>query len=140
MMNFLKNDFSKAIKGDRVFSFRFGSGVIAERGLDVDGNEDKTTYLICRFKDGNMVPYNRYGFRVKNHYAFGEYPDLYWSTPEFEIPAPPKQMVKREIKVWATIKRNNEVGYLTTNEIEAKQWCGMGYRVEELTKVIEIEE
>jgi len=140
-MNFSKNDLSKSRKGDRVFSFRFGSGAIAECGLAVDGNEDKTTYLICRFKDGNMVPYNRYGFRVKNNYAFGEYPDLYWSMPEFEIPEPPKRMVKKKIEFWSCFqpKLTFPVGITSDPEI-ANKWALKGLIVRSYTDVIEIEE
>lgn len=65
----------------------------------------------------------------------------FWSKPNIEIPPPPKRMIKKTIRVWATIHNLSTNGILgiTSDEYTAKQW-GLKCRVEELSKEIEVEE
>lgn len=65
----------------------------------------------------------------------------FWSKPNIEIPPPPKRMVKKTIRVWARLlpKSIYTAEDVTLDEDRARFWK-RHYRVEELTKEIELEE
>ncbi len=86
----IKQDFSKARVGDRVFSIKHGWGVIIEIRLDsthplrIDFKSKKSTYTL----DGKFIIHD-------------SNPSLFWDNPlKDELPQPPRRKVKKTRDVW----------------------------------------
>jgi hypothetical protein len=129
MMDFSKNDFSKAKIGDEVWSIHQGWGVVKEINLHEQ-------YPIgVSFRGETCQTFTFDGRCWIGH----KYPTLFWNEIQFEIPERPKRKVKKEITVWACI-RGGLILETTYHPLTADRWLNNGYQVEEFTKEIELEE
>jgi hypothetical protein len=128
------SDFTKSRVGDRAWHIRFGKGEIVR----IDEN-------IGIWFQPNIPGYCQWiGFdgRIDKDDLL---PSLYHDEIKFEIPLPPKRMVKKTIRVWVRMNdfAKNEIAEaeVTADEYTADTWrCKHNHRVEELSKEIEVEE
>jgi hypothetical protein len=122
------SDFTKVRVGDKIFTQESGE-------VEVSKVEEDDFYA------GGYWYRKDNGFQSYLYIHMPSIPSAFWSKPNIEIPPPPKRMVKKTIRVWATIHNLSTNGILgiISDEYTAKQW-GLKCRVEELSKEIEVEE
>jgi len=131
MMDFSKNDLSNAQKGDQLWDLWF------QKWVEVK-NIDLINVLcpeVCNIELSNGDYCTLGGITHKDQVC----PRYFWNKIHFDIPERPKRKVKKEIKVWTAIIDGEAAG-TTSCEAVANKWREYGDRVEELIKVIEIEE
>jgi len=96
------SDFSKAQVEDKVYSLRFGYGVINSLGVSYltvrfIGLPDKSYYF-----DGIIRYFSNDGFRDIT-------PDLYWDKPTIIEPEVPKRMITKTITKYINIYKDGRV-------------------------------
>lgn len=131
-MDFLKNDFSQAKVGGKVWSCGYGDGVIKQ----IIYNRDYPLKVYFE-KTGIEDSYTLKG----KHALIDLYPTLFWSEIYFNIPERPKRMVKKKITIWAGINERGHIKNCWTDFKPNEESCEhMGLIMVELSKEIEIEE
>lgn len=109
MMDFSKNDFSKARSRDKVWSMEDGFGFI------------DTIYENCfsvKFENGHCHIYSRDGRNERDALL----PVLFWNEIHFDIPAPPKRKVKKPVEFWVLFTPNGRYGCATECAETANAW------------------
>lgn len=109
-MSEVKEEFSKAQVGDKVWSFPGGEGVIISTtngtvySIKVDHGDENLTYTIGG-----------------KHSATDEFPTLYWGQPTMELVPPPKRKVKKWVNLYRTLDSSKVVaGNFRSTKVEAE--------------------
>jgi len=126
-MDFSKNDLSKVRKGDNIWNY---FAQLWETVMEIEFGDG----FPIKFENGNECDFS--GREQKDDVG----PTYFWNEIHFDIPDPPKRMMKKELRIWVSLRQNGEPGFLATTEAAAEDWRAKGYQVEEFSKEIEIPE
>jgi hypothetical protein len=130
MMDFSKNDLSKAQKGDQLWNY------FEQRWETVEDVNPEHEYPIA-FEGGNSCDFK--GREVTDDVV----PTYFWDEIYFDIPERPKRMVKKTLEI-VVCHCDGEIVWAVDKNKSSAQVCDeyrrQGCIIEELSKEIEIEE
>jgi hypothetical protein len=126
MMDFSKNDLSKAQKGDRLWNY-----------FDQIWETVKSVELDYKFP---IELGNGHSCDFKGRETRGVPPTYFWNEIHFDIPERPKRKVKKPVEFWILYDTNGRIVNFTDGIITANRWALNGDVVRHYTDAIEIEE
>jgi hypothetical protein len=127
MMNFSKNDLSKAQKGDQLWNY------FAQIWETVEDIEPEDAFPV-KFESGNQCDFS--GRETKDDVG----PTYFWNEIHFDIPERPKRMVKKEIECWTLVTPLlDSLAGMFESEETASDARGIGYRKELIPAKAKIE-
>jgi hypothetical protein len=129
MMDFTKNDLSKARKGDQLWDFWEDKWVVVEK-VDLTDN-----YYPIELANG--ITCTKQGLMWTQDRA----PRYFWNEIHFDIPERPKRIVKKPVEFWSCFQPGLTLPIGITSEPKiANNWALKGLIVRYYTDEIEIEE
>lgn len=127
-MDFSKNDLSKAQKGDQLWNY---FAQIWETVAKIEFGDG----FPIKFESRSECDYS--GRETKDDTG----PTYFWNEIHFDIPAPPRRMMKKKIEFWHVYKSDGKLIHCFDSAVDAEEFTdSKNYFIKHYTDEIEVEE